>query len=82
MVGVDITHHHHALQIRIHTSGIFPPHRSCGAFTPRGDASVLLGQLGGVGTADFEFEHRVAEFDFAEEQEARVAGGVGLAVVG
>ena len=43
---------------------------------------MLFGQLGGVGTADFELEHRFAELDFAEEEEACVGGGVGLAVVG
>ena len=75
-------YHHHPLQSRVHTTRVFPPHRRGGAFPPCGDASVLFGQLGGIGAADFELEHRFAELDFTEEEEARVGGGVGLAVVG
>lgn len=75
-------YHNHPLQIRVHATGIFPSHGHRGTFAPRGDASVLFGQLRGVGTADFEFEHRSAELDFAEEEEAGVVGDVGLAVVG
>ena len=66
----------------MNTPGIFPSGGYGGAFAPRGDVSVLFGQLRGVGAADFEFEHWFAEFDFAEEKEAGVAGGLGLAIVG
>ena len=66
----------------MHATRVFPPRRSGSAFAPRGDASVLFGQLRRVRAADFQLEHRFAELGFAEEKEARVAGGVGLAVVG
>lgn len=76
------TYHQHPLQVRIHTPRVLPPPRDRGALSPSRDASVLFRQVGGVRAAEFEFEHRRAEFDLAEEEEAGVAGGVGLAVVG
>ena len=66
----------------MHAARILPSPRDRSALSPSGDASVLFRQLRGVRTADVEFEHRLAEFDLAEEKEAGVAGGVGLAVVG
>ena len=66
----------------MHATCVLPSHGCRGAFTPRRDAAALFRQLGGVRAADFELEHWIAELGFAEEEEARVAGGVGLAVVG
>ncbi len=81
-MGGAEAYHHHSLQFGAHATRIFPSHRRRGAFTPGRDAPVLFGQIRGVGTAGFEFEHRSAELGFAEEEEAGVAGRVGLAVVG
>lgn len=75
------THHHDPFQPRMHAARVFPSRGCRGAFTPRRDAAALFRQIGGVGAADFELEHWVAEFSFAEEEEAGVARGVGLAVV-
>ena len=76
------TYHHHTSQVRINASRVLPPHRHGSTFTPSSDASALFGQLCGIRTTGLEFEHRFAQFDFAEEEETCVAGGVGLAVVG
>ena len=76
------TYHYHPLQICVYATRIFPSHGRRGAFAPRCDASELFGYFRGVGTPDFELEHRFPELDFAEEEEAGVIGGVGLAVVG
>ena len=81
MGGRDV-YHYYPFQIRAHAARIFPSHGRCGTSTPCGDASMLFGQLCGVGTPDLEFEHRFAELDFAEEKEAGVVGDLGLAVVG
>ena len=77
----ECTHHHDALQTRMHAARVLPSHGCRGAFTPRRDAAALFRQLGGVGAADFKLEHWVAELGFAEEEESGIAGGVGLAVV-
>ena len=66
----------------MHAARVLPSRGCRGAFTPRRDAAALFRQLGSVRAADFELEHRVAELGFAEEEEARVARDVGLAVVG
>lgn len=43
---------------------------------------MLFSHFRSIRTADFEFEHRFAEFDFAKEKEAGVTGSMGLAVIG
>ena len=75
-------YHHYTLQIRVHAPGVFPCRWCRSASAPGGDISALFGQFGGVGAADLEFEHRFAEFDFAEEEEPGIARDVRLAVVG
>ena len=76
------TYHQDPLQVRMHTAGVLPILRDRSALSPSGDATVLFCHFGGIDLADFEFEHGLAEFGFAEEEEAGVAGGVGQAVVG
>lgn len=75
-------YHHHSGQVCIHAARVLLSPRRRGALAPRRDVSVLFGQLRGVRTTGFELEHRFAEFDFAEEEEAGVAGSLRLAVVG
>lgn len=76
------TYHHHACQVRVDALRVLPTHGRGSTLSPSSDASLLFGQLRSIRTADFEFEHRFAKFDFAEEEEACVTGGVRLAVVG
>ena len=75
-------YHCHSSQVCIHATCVFPSHRNSSALTKRGDAPVLLSHLRCIRTTDGKSEHRSAQFGFAEEKEAGVAGGVGLAVVG
>lgn len=76
------TYHHHACQVPIDTFRVLPTLRYSGTFAPSSDVAMLFSQLSGIETAGFKLKHRFAEFDFAEEEEACVAGRVGLAVVG